>query len=103
MVGSWSRVARVAMRHFWTAHDRPAPRRRVIERLPIAGPLAASMALVLQAEAGLTYTRAATDSLHAPQQYTCAVTGRGRLSATICRSREAASERFEPAEQASCA
>ena len=45
-------LMRVGMRHFWTAQDRPAPRLRVIETLPIAGLLAASMALVLQADAG---------------------------------------------------
>jgi multicomponent K+:H+ antiporter subunit D len=45
-------LMRVGMRHFWTAQDRPAPRLRVIETLPIAGLLAASVALVLQAEPG---------------------------------------------------
>lgn len=68
-------LMRVGMRHFWTAHDRPAPRLRVIETLPIAGLLAASMALVLQGEAALAYTRAAADSLHAPQLYIDAVMG----------------------------
>jgi multicomponent K+:H+ antiporter subunit D len=44
----------------------PAPRLRVIETLPIAGLLAASMALVLQADAGLAYSRAAADSCMRP-------------------------------------
>ena len=47
--------------------DRPAPRLRVIETLPIAVLLATSMpTLVLQAEAGLAYTRAAADSCIRP-------------------------------------
>jgi multicomponent K+:H+ antiporter subunit D len=66
---------RVGMRHFWTAQDRPAPRLRVIETLPIAVLLASSVTLVLQAEAGLAYTRAAADSLHAPHLYIDAVMG----------------------------
>jgi multicomponent K+:H+ antiporter subunit D len=68
-------LMRVGMRHFWTAQDRPAPRLRVIETLPIAALLAASMTLVLQAEAGLAYTRAAADALHAPRLYIDAVMG----------------------------
>ncbi|MBX3635270.1 MAG: monovalent cation/H+ antiporter subunit D [Rubrivivax sp.] len=68
-------LMRVGMRHFWTAQDRPAPRLRVIETLPIAGLLAASVALVLHAEAGLAYARAAADALHAPQLYIDAVMG----------------------------
>ena len=63
------------VRHFWTAQDRPAPRLRVIESLPIAGLLAASVALVLHAETGLAYTRAAAESLHAPKLYIDAVMG----------------------------
>jgi len=68
-------LMRVGVRHFWTAQDRPAPRLRVIESLPIAGLLAASVALVLHAEAGFAYTRAAAESLHAPKLYIDAVMG----------------------------
>jgi multicomponent K+:H+ antiporter subunit D len=68
-------LMRVGMRHFWTTQDRPPPRLRVIETLPIAGLLAASLAMVLQAEAGLTYTRAAAEALHAPALYIDAVMG----------------------------
>ena len=68
-------LMRVGVRHFWTAQDRPAPRLRVIESLPIAGLLAASVALVLHAETGLAYTRAAAESLHAPKLYIDAVMG----------------------------
>ena len=68
-------LMRVGMRHFWTTQDRPPPRLRVIETLPIAGLLAASLAMVLQAEAGLAYTRAAAEALHAPDLYINAVMG----------------------------
>ncbi|MFT7772486.1 monovalent cation/H+ antiporter subunit D [Roseateles sp.] len=68
-------LMRVGVRHFWTSQDRPAPRLRVIETLPIAGLLAASVALVLQAESGLAYMRAAADSLHEPRLYIDAVMG----------------------------
>jgi len=40
-------LMRVGVRHFWAAQDRPAPRLRVIETLPIAGLLAVSFVLVL--------------------------------------------------------
>jgi multicomponent K+:H+ antiporter subunit D len=75
--GLFSAIAlmRVGVRHFWTAQDRPAPRLRVIETLPIAGLLAASVALVLHADDGLVYARATADSLHAPALYIEAVMG----------------------------
>ncbi|CAG0946152.1 NADH-quinone oxidoreductase subunit M [Gammaproteobacteria bacterium] len=66
-------LMRVGVRHFWTAQDRPAPRLRVIETLPIAGLLAASVALVWQGEVALAYARRAADSLHAPDLYINAV------------------------------
>lgn len=66
-------LMRVGMRHFWTTQDRPPPRLRVIETLPIAGLLAASLAMVLQAETALAYTRAAAAALHAPNLYIQAV------------------------------
>jgi multicomponent K+:H+ antiporter subunit D len=68
-------LMRVGVRHFWTAQDRPAPRLRVVETLPIAALLAASVALVLQAETAMAYTRAAAESLHAPRLYIDAVMG----------------------------
>jgi multicomponent K+:H+ antiporter subunit D len=68
-------LMRVGVRHFWTTQDRPVPRLRVIETLPIAGLLAAAVALVLQGEAVLVYTRAAADALHAPTLYIDAVMG----------------------------
>jgi multicomponent K+:H+ antiporter subunit D len=47
----------------------------VIETLPIAGLLAASVALVLQAEPGFAYTRAAADPCMRPRLYIDAVMG----------------------------
>ncbi|MFY9510385.1 MAG: monovalent cation/H+ antiporter subunit D, partial [Rubrivivax sp.] len=60
-------LMRVGMRHFWT--PRPAPRLRVAETLPIAGLLAAAVALVLQAEPVLAYARATAAALHEPAGY----------------------------------
>ena len=65
-------LLRVGSRHFWAA-DRPPPRLRVIETLPIAGLLAASVALVLNAGPVLDYVRASAQALHAPQLYIDAV------------------------------
>jgi len=66
-------LMRVGMRHFWTASERPAPRLRVVESLPIAGLLAAGVWLVAQSDAALRYTHATAQALHAPQQYIDAV------------------------------
>jgi len=68
-------LMRVGIRHFWTTQDRPSPRLRVIETLPIAGLLAAAVALVLQGEVVLGYTRATAESLQAPGLYIDAVMG----------------------------
>ena len=68
-------LMRVGMRHFWTTQDRPSPRLRVVETLPIAALLAAALAMVLQAEAVLGYTRAAAEALHTPGLYINAVMG----------------------------
>jgi multicomponent K+:H+ antiporter subunit D len=66
-------LMRVGMRHFWTTQDRPAPRLRVVETLPIAALLAASVALVVLAEPALRYARATAQALHAPAGYIEAV------------------------------
>jgi multicomponent K+:H+ antiporter subunit D len=68
-------LMRVGMRHFWTTQDRPAPRLRVAETLPIAVLLGAALLMVGQAEAVLGYTRATADALHEPQRYIDAVMG----------------------------
>lgn len=66
-------LMRVGMRHFWTTQDRPAPRLRVAETLPIAALLAAAVLMVAQAESVLGYTRATADALHTPKHYIDAV------------------------------
>jgi multicomponent K+:H+ antiporter subunit D len=66
-------LMRVGMRHFWTGSDRPPPRLRVVETLPIAGLLGAAVLMVVQAEPVLAYTRAAAQALHAPDRYIEAV------------------------------
>ncbi|HSB25785.1 MAG TPA: monovalent cation/H+ antiporter subunit D [Burkholderiaceae bacterium] len=68
-------LMRVGMRHFWTAEERPAPRLRIVETLPIAALLAASLWLAVRADAALGYTRATADALHEPARYVRAVMG----------------------------
>lgn len=66
-------LMRVGMRHFWTPQDRPAPRLRVVETVPIAALLLAGVAIVVQAQAVLDYTREAADALHHSARYIDAV------------------------------
>jgi multicomponent K+:H+ antiporter subunit D len=73
-------LLRIGMRHFWTASDVPPPRLRVAETVPVAGLLAALLALVTMAEPALVYTRDAAEALHDPQRYIEAVLGAQPLS-----------------------
>ncbi|MGY4830428.1 monovalent cation/H+ antiporter subunit D [Sphaerotilaceae bacterium SBD11-9] len=66
-------LMRVGMRHFWGGSERPSPRLRVAETLPIAALLAATVALVTQGDRALAYTQATAQALHAPQLYIQAV------------------------------
>ncbi len=66
-------LMRVGMRNFWAPQDRPAPRLRVVETLPIALLLGACLLMVLQAETVLGYMRATAASLHQPGRYIAAV------------------------------
>jgi multicomponent K+:H+ antiporter subunit D len=66
-------LARVGIRHFWSPQERPAPRLRVVECVPIAGLLAACIALVIAGEPALRYMRDTAAALHQPQRYTDAV------------------------------
>jgi len=68
-------LMRVGMAHFWTTQDRPAPRLRVAETLPIAALLGAALFMVAQAQTVLDYTQATADALHEPQRYIEAVLG----------------------------
>ncbi|HSJ99556.1 MAG TPA: monovalent cation/H+ antiporter subunit D, partial [Myxococcota bacterium] len=66
-------MSRAGIRHFWAPQDRPAPRLRVIEGLPIVALLAGCVALAWHGEAALGYTRAVAESLHRPGAYIDAV------------------------------
>lgn len=68
-------LVRVGMRHFWITDNRPAPRLRVAEALPIALLLGAAIGMVVMAEPVLGYTRAAAEALHDPVRYIDAVMG----------------------------
>ena len=68
-------LVRVGIRHLWAPQNRPSPRLRVIECVPIALLLAACVLLVLRGEPALTYARATADALHQPQRYIDAVLG----------------------------
>jgi multicomponent K+:H+ antiporter subunit D len=62
-------LLRVGVRHFWAPQDRPPPRLRVIEGLPIVLLLGGCLLLVLRGEPALAYARATADALHQPQRY----------------------------------
>lgn len=66
-------LSRAGIRHFWAPQERPPPRLRVIECLPLALLLLACVWLVLRADVALRYARAAADVLHRPQLYIGAV------------------------------
>ncbi|HEX6019809.1 MAG TPA: monovalent cation/H+ antiporter subunit D [Burkholderiaceae bacterium] len=75
-------LMRVGISHFWTGGERPAPRLRVAETVPVAGLLALVLLLVARGDAVLAYTRATAQTLHAPERYIEAVMGaRPRLRA----------------------
>ncbi|MBK1711859.1 monovalent cation/H+ antiporter subunit D [Rubrivivax gelatinosus] len=76
-------LVRIGIRHFWTLGDRPAPRLRVIEGLPIAALLAVLAALVVGGEPVLVYTRATAEALLSPQGYIDAVTAAQPLPAPL--------------------
>jgi multicomponent K+:H+ antiporter subunit D len=66
-------LSRTGIRYFWAPQERPAPRLRVIECLPIVGLLAACVTLTLLAQPVLRYTAAAAAALHQPAPYIDAV------------------------------
>ncbi len=66
-------LLRVGMRHFWGPQERPVPRLRIIEGLPIALLLGGCVLLTVRAEPVLAYMRATADTLHQPQRYIGAV------------------------------
>jgi multicomponent K+:H+ antiporter subunit D len=66
-------MSRAGIRYFWAPQDRPAPHLRVIEGVPIAGLLAACLALTWHAQPALDYARAVAVALHRPAPYIAAV------------------------------
>jgi multicomponent K+:H+ antiporter subunit D len=66
-------LLRIGVRHFWTPMDRAAPRLRIVETLPIAALLAATLALVVHGERALVYTRLTAETLQHPALYVQAV------------------------------
>ncbi len=72
-------LVRVGISHFWAPQDRPAPRLRVIEGLPVALLLGGCMLLALRGEPVLRYLRATADTLHEPQRYIGAVLAAGTV------------------------
>jgi multicomponent K+:H+ antiporter subunit D len=69
-------LARAGVRIFWAAEERTVPRVRVIEIAPVAGLLAACVALTLAAGPATRYLQDAAHALHAPQSYVDSVLAR---------------------------
>ena len=65
--------SRAGIRHFWSAHNRPTPRLRVFEGLPIAALLAACIGLTVAAAPAMRFAQATADSLYSPGTYVRAV------------------------------
>ena len=76
-------LMRVGMRHFWTSGDRPAPRLRVVETLPIAALLLLLVGLAIEGEHLLRYTDAAAHALREPAGYIDAVLGTRPLAGVV--------------------
>jgi multicomponent K+:H+ antiporter subunit D len=66
-------LTRSGIRHFWASHDRPTPRLRVMEGMPIAVLLGICVALTMQADGVMRFTEATANALHAPGTYVRAV------------------------------
>ena len=62
-------MSRAGVRYFWATHDRPVPRLRIIETLPIGALLLLVGMLVWQADAVLRYVNATARGLHDPKEY----------------------------------
>ena len=62
-------MSRAGVRYFWATHDRPVPRLRIIETLPIGALLLLAGVLVWQADPVLRYANATARGLHDPKDY----------------------------------
>ncbi|MDR2332562.1 MAG: monovalent cation/H+ antiporter subunit D [Burkholderiaceae bacterium] len=66
-------LTRSGIRVFWASHARTAPRLRLVEALPLAMLLLASIMLTVKAEPVMRFTQATANMLHAPGTYVKAV------------------------------
>ena len=66
-------LSRAGIRHFWAPHDRPPPRLRVVECVPIAALIVACAVLTVRAEPAYRYATEAAQALHQPAGYIAAV------------------------------
>ncbi|MGR4867621.1 monovalent cation/H+ antiporter subunit D [Variovorax sp. LARHSF232] len=66
-------LSRAGIRHFWTSPDGGQPTLRALEVLPVAGLIAASLALTLGAGHVMQHASATAQALRAPQEYRRAV------------------------------
>ena len=80
-------LSRAGIRYFWAPQDRPAPRLRAIECVPIAALLLVAAALTIHPDPVLRYTRAAAASLLNPTQYIRAVMSATPVPAPVRASR----------------
>ena len=62
-------MSRAGVRYFWATFDRPLPRLRIIETLPIGALLLLVGVLVWQSDAVLRYVNATARGLHDPKEY----------------------------------
>lgn len=83
-------LSRAGIRYFWAPQDRPAPRLRAIECVPIAALLLVAAALTVHPDPVLRYTRAAAASLLNPAQYIHAVMSATPVPAPVRASRASA-------------
>ncbi len=68
-------MSRAGIRHFWTLPERTLPRLPLLEVLPVAGLLAACVALTIGADPVLRHARATADALGTTTRYRDAVLG----------------------------
>ena len=66
-------LSRSGIRYLWAPQDRPVPRLRVVECLPIVVLLGACLMLTVRAGPVMRYAQAAAEALHHPAQYIEAV------------------------------
>jgi multicomponent K+:H+ antiporter subunit D len=67
-------LSRSGIRYFWSyPEDRPAPRVRVVEGLPIGLMIAICIVLTMRADPVMRYLQATADGLYAPADYISSV------------------------------